>query len=102
MKIIKTPWGEITPAVDLFPIYYLIFIYGFVYILPYGENIIGLTWFNLLKIEDGPLEWLQFTEYLISSVFGIFIYSKSKNKNSINSFIWLISAHFVSSLQLRK
>ena len=72
MKIIKTPWGDITPAVDLFPIYYLIFIYGFVYILPYGENIIGLTWFNFLKIEDGPLEWLQFTEYLISSVFGMF------------------------------
>ena len=94
MKIIKTPWGDIYPAVDLFPIYYLIFIYGFVYILPYGENIIGLTWFNLLKIEDGPLEWLQFTEYLISSVFGIFIYLKSKNKNTINSFIWLILSAF--------
>ena len=94
MRIIKTPWGDIFPAVNLFPIYYLIFIYGFVYILPYGENIVGLTWFNLLKIEDGPLEWLQFTEYLISSVFGIFIYSKSKNKNTINSFIWLILSAF--------
>ena len=65
MRIIKTPWGDISPAVNLFPIYYLIFIYGFVYILPYGEDIVGLTWFNLLKIEDGPLEWLQFSEYLI-------------------------------------
>jgi hypothetical protein len=90
LKSIKTPWGEISPEVNLFPIYYLLFIYGFVYILPYGEDLIGLTWFNLLKIEDGPLEWLQFLEYLISSIFGILIYFKSKNKNKIDSFIWLI------------
>ena len=90
MKSIKTPWGKISPEVNLFPIYYLVFIYGFVYILPYGEDLIGLTWFNLLKIEDGPLEWLQFLEYLISSIFGILIYFKSKNKNTVDSFIWLI------------
>ena len=60
----------------------------------FGKDLIGLTWFDLLKKEDGPLEWLQFTEYLISSVFGIFIYLKSKNKNSINSFIWLILSVF--------
>ena len=94
MKVLKTPWGEISPEVNLFPIYYILFIYGFVYILPYGENIVGLTWFNLLKIEDGPLEWLQFSEYLISSIIGIFIYLKSKNKNTINSFIWLILSAF--------
>ena len=94
MKLIKTPWGQISPEVNLFPIYYIIFIYGFVYILPYGENIVGLTWFNLLKLEDGPLEWLQFSEYFISSIFGIFIYFKNKNKNTINSFIWLIFSAF--------
>ena len=94
MKLIKTPWGEISPEVNLFPIYYILFIYGFVYILPYGENIVGLTWFNLLKLEDGPLEWLQFSEYFISSIFGIFIYVKNKNKNTINSFIWLILSAF--------
>ena len=94
MKLIKTPWGEISPEVNLFPIYYILFIYGFVYILPYGENIVGLTWFNLLKLEDGPLEWLQFSEYLISSILGIFIYYKNKNKNTINSFIWLIFSAF--------
>ena len=94
MKLIKTPWGEISPEVNLFPIYYILFIYGFVYILPYGENILGLTWFNLLKLEDGPLEWLQFSEYFISSIFGIFIYFKNKNKNTINSFIWLIFSAF--------
>ena len=91
MKIIKTPWGDISPAVNLFPIYYLIFIYGFVYILPYGENIIGLTWFDLLKIEDGPLEWLQFSEYFISSIFGIFIYFKNKNKK-YNKFFYMVNS----------
>ena len=94
MKLIKTPWGEISPEVNLFPIYYILFIYGFVYILPYGENIVGLTWFNLLKLEDGPLEWLQFSEYFISTIFGSFIYFKNKNKNTINSFIWLIFSAF--------
>ncbi len=94
MKSIKTPWGNISPEVNLFPIYFLIFIYGLVYILPYGENIIGLTWFDLLKIEDGPLEWLQFFEYLISSIFGVVIFFKSKYKNTLNSFIWLILSTF--------
>ena len=94
MKLIKTPWGEISPEVNLFPIYYLLFIYGFVYILPYGEKFIGFSWFNLLKIEDGPLEWLQFFEYLISSIFGVVIFFKSKYKNTLNSFIWLILSTF--------
>ena len=94
MKLIKTPWGSFSPEVSLLPIYYLVFIYGFIYILPFGENIVGLTWFNLLKLEDGPLEWLQFSEYFISSIFGIFIYFKNKNKNTINSFIWLIFSAF--------
>ena len=94
MKIIKTPWGNLSTEVNLFPIYYILFIYGVVYILPFGENVVGITWFNLLKLEDGPLEWLQFSEYLISSFFGILIFLKSKNKNSINSFIWLTLSAF--------
>ena len=94
MKTFKTPWGNISPEVNLFPIYFIIFIYGFVYILPFGKNIIGLTWFDLLKLEDGPLEWLQFAEYFISSLFGILIFFKSKKRKSINSFIWLILSAF--------
>ena len=94
LKTIKTPWGNISPEVSLFPIYYIIFIYGFIYILPFGKNIVGLTWFDLLKLEDGPLEWLQFAEYFISSLFGILIFFKSKKRKSINSFIWLILSAF--------
>ena len=94
LKTIKTPWGNILPEASLFPIYYIIFVYGFIYILPFGKNIVGLTWFDLLKLEDGPLEWLQFTEYFISSLFGILIFFKSKKRKSINSFIWLILSAF--------
>ena len=91
-KDIKTPFGRISPEVSLIPIYYLIFIYGFVYIFPYGENLIGLSWFDWLRSEDGPLEWLQFFEYVSSSFLALFIYIRQKNKKEINSLIWLMIA----------
>ena len=94
MNEIRTPWGSISSKVNLFPIYYLIFIYGFVYILPFGENLIGITWFDLLKKEDGPLEWLQFSEFFVSFLMGLFIFYKSKKKRSINSLIWLFFSIF--------
>ena len=94
MPEIRTPWGSISSKVSLFPIYYLIFIYGFVYILPFGKNLIGITWFDLLKKEDGPLELLQFSQFFISSLMGIFIFYKSKKKRSINSMIWLCFSIF--------
>ena len=89
MSEIKTPWGNISPKVNLFPIYYLIFIYGFVYILPYGKLIIGTSWFDLLRQEDGPLEWLQFIQYFFSSILALLIFSKSNNKRNLDSLIWL-------------
>ena len=91
-KDIKTPFGKITPEVSLFPIYYLIFIYGFIYILPYGKTLIGVSWFDWLRSEDGPLEWLQFIEYLLSSLFAFFIYLRRKNKKDINALIWILIA----------
>ena len=94
MSDIRTPWGAIFTKVSLFPIYYLIFIYGFVYILPFGKNFIGSTWFELLKKEDGPLEWLQFSQFFISSIIGLFIFYKSKKKRSMNSLIWLCFSIF--------
>ena len=94
MSEIRTPWGSISTKVSLFPIYYLIFIYGFVYILPFGKNLIGTSWFDLLKKEDGPLEWLQFSQFFISSLIGLFIFYKSKKKRSINSLVWLTFSLF--------
>ena len=90
MNVIKTPWGSISSNVSLFPIYYLFFIYGFIYILPFGENIVGLSWFYYLKKEDGILDSLQCIEYLVSSIFGLLIYLRIKQKKSLNAFFWLI------------
>ena len=89
---IKTTWGKITPEVSLFPIYYLFFIYGFVYILPYGKDLIGVSWFDWLRSEDGPLEWIQFVEYLTASFFALLIFVKKKKKKDLNSVIWLLIA----------
>ena len=91
-KEIKTPWGKIIPEVSLFPIYYLIFIYCFVYILPYGKFFIGISWFDWLRSEDGPLEWIQFIEYASSSLFAFIIFLKKRNKKEINSIIWIFLA----------
>ena len=79
------------------PICYLLFIYGFVYILPYGKFFIGVSWFDWLRSEDGPLEWIQFIEYAISSVMAFLIFIKKKKKKEINSIIWLLIA-FLSFL----
>ena len=96
MHKINTPWGKIIPEVSLLPIYYLLFIYCFVYILPYGKFFIGISWFDWLKSEDGPLEWMQFIEYALSSLLAFLIFLRPKKKN-INSFIWLLIA-FLSFL----
>ena len=92
LKKIKTPWGEIMPEVSLFPIYYLLFIYCFIYILPFGRDIIGISWFDWLRSEDGPLEWLQFFEYVLSSLLAGLIFVRRKKKKEINSLIWLLIA----------
>ena len=91
-KEVKTPWGKIIPEVSLFPIYYLIFIYCFIYILPYGKFFIGISWFDWLRSEDGPLEWIQFIEYASSSIFAFIIFLKKRNKKEINSIIWIFLA----------
>ena len=91
-KEIKTPWGKIIPEVSLFPIYYLIFIYCFAYILPYGKFFIGVSWFDWFRSEDGPLEWIQFFEYSISSLLAFAVFFRQKEKKSINSIIWLLIA----------
>ena len=91
-KEIKTPWGKIIPEVSLFPIFYLLFIYGFIYILPYGKDLIGVSWFDWLRNEDGPLEWIQFIEYALSSLIALLIFFRRKHKKEIDSIIWFLIA----------
>ena len=95
MHKITTPWGSILAEVNIFPIYYLFFMYGFIYILPFGEQFIGISWFDWFRSEDGlnrgegPLEWIQFAEYALSSLISFLIYINTKKKRSLNSLIWL-------------
>ena len=79
-KEISTPWGKIIPDVQVFPLIYLVFIYGFIYIVPFGRDIIGMSWFDWLRTEDGPLEWLQFIGFLSTSLCSTVILWKQRNK----------------------
>ena len=90
MKETKTPFGTIKSEVILFPIYYLIFVYVFVYILPFGiykKNFVS---------EDSLIEWVQFFCYFSSSIisFLIIFLDKNKNKFKLNNIVWLLLAIF--------
>ena len=52
-RTIRTPWGEITPAVDVFPLGVVLFVYGVIYFLP------GRVFFHVFHGDDGPIEWCQ-------------------------------------------
>ena len=56
-RVIRTPWGELRPQVDMLPVLYLLVLYGLVWFLPFG---VFESW---RKGEDGPAEWLQFIGY---------------------------------------
>ena len=67
-RFINTPWGVILPKVDLFPIYYLIIIYGFVFFLPF-KIFKEYTPYDLWGRGEGLLsELLQFLLYFSSFV----------------------------------
>tara|TARA_Y100001978_G_C23643939_1_gene409747 strand:- start:447 stop:1124 length:678 start_codon:yes stop_codon:yes gene_type:complete len=90
MKEIKTPFGLIKPNVILFPIYYLIFVFGFVYILPFG------IYKKLFIGEDSFIEWLQFILYFSASFisFLIVILDINKKKFKLNTIYWFLLAIF--------
>ena len=90
MKEIKTPFGVIIPKVILFPIYYLIFIFGFVYILPFG------IYKKLFIGEDSLIEWLQFICYFSSSLisFLIVFLDITKEKFKLNNIFWFFLCIF--------
>ncbi len=92
-KKILTPWGSLKPKVDIFPIIYLIFIYGFIYIFPYGRDIVKMSWFDWFRSEDGPLEWLQFFLYLGASIYAIInIFKKASSGIDLNLILWALLA----------
>ena len=86
-KRIRTQWGNLKPKVDTFPILYLLFVYGIIYVAPFGRDIVGMSWFDWLRAEDGPLEWAQFIFYLLSSIFAIIAFWK-RRKSKNNRKVW--------------
>ncbi len=93
IKRLKTPWGVLEPSVDLFPLVYLLFIYGFIYILPYGRDVIGISWFDWCRSEDGPLEWIQFLCFLGAFVCSSIVLWKRRNLGLNKTwFLWLLLA----------
>jgi len=93
IDLIKTPWGTIEPKVDIYPLIYLLVIYGFIYILPFGRDFIGMSWFDWCRKEDGPLEWIQFTAFTSSFLLSINILWKQREKKFTRQWLaWLLVA----------
>ena len=81
--------GFISTNVSLLPVYYLIFIYGFVYILPLEKY----SWITLVLLYK-TRGW----DSRVHSMYSIFYFFnighlnfiKIRKKKSFNTFIWLI------------
>ena len=88
-RVIQTPWGDLTPRVDLFPLVYLLVLYGIIYFLPFG---IFDFW---RKGEDGLVEWLQFFAYLGAGLSALLYFLLSiKVRPRVQSLFWLLMMIF--------
>jgi len=81
-RLIRTPWGDLAPRVDLFPLIYLLLLYGVIYFLPFG---VFDFW---RKGEDGPVEWLQFMGYLGAACCSAGCYVRTLRKGLLKQWIW--------------
>ena len=88
-RVIRTPWGDLAPRVDVFPLVYLLFLYGVVYFLPFG---IFDTW---RLGEDNLVEWLQFLFYFGAGLSALLVLVKgSHSQRPSQIFWWLLMALF--------
>ena len=88
MKEIITPWGEIKPSVLIFPVYYLLIIYGIFYFLPFD------FFKYFFKGEDSFIEWMQFLGYFFSFLMSIFICFSQKKSFLKQKIYWFLLAIF--------
>ena len=88
-RLIRTPWGDLAPKVDLFPLLYLLLLYGVLYFLPFGL-------FDLWrKGEDGLAEWLQFLAYFGAAICASGCFFNSLRKAASAQWIcWLLITFF--------
>ena len=86
-KQIKTPWGTIFPQVELFPLFYILFLYGLIYFLPL--NIFD----HWSKGEDSLVEWLQFIFYFCAFICASIATWRRRNMRK-QCFFWLLITVF--------
>ena len=88
-RLIRTPWGDLSPRVDLFPLVYLLLLYGVVYFLPFDA-------FRLWsKGEDTPAEWLQFLGYAGAFLCSVVVLWRRRRRGlNWQGFYWLLLALF--------
>lgn len=88
-RVIRTPWGELRPQVDMLPVLYLLVLYGLVWFLPFG---VFESW---RKGEDGPAEWLQFIGYAGAAIgSGLVVWRRRHLGVSIALLSWVLLALF--------
>ena len=93
LEKIQTPWGAVEPSVDIFPVVYLLIMYGFIYIFPFGRDVVGQSWFDWCRSEDGPLEWLQFVFFLGAFMCSsIVVWKRRRLGLNLNWIIWILLA----------
>ncbi len=89
MKTINTPWGEIKPTVSVFPVKYLLILYGVIYFLPFD------IFKYFFKGEDSLIEWLQFLGYFFSFLIcTVILFSKKRNRSLKQTICWLLLTVF--------
>ena len=88
-RVIKTPWGDLVPSVDLFPLVYLIVLYGIVYFLPFG---VFAFW---RKGEESLAGWFKFFAYLGAGLSALLCFLLSFNRcRRIQAMWWLLMTVF--------
>jgi hypothetical protein len=87
VRIIRTPWGELRPSVDLLPLWYLTVLYGLVFFLPFD------LFEGWRKGEDGPAEWLQFLGYAGAALAAAWVaWQRRRSWRSLACWSWVVLA----------
>jgi hypothetical protein len=88
-RILRTPWGELRPLVDLRPLWYVLLLYGVVWFLP---RPVFEFW---RKGEDGPAEWIQFLGYAGACAASLLVaWRRRAQPFSLRCLGWLVLALF--------
>jgi cation transport ATPase len=87
-SLIRTPWGDLSPRVDLLPLIYILILYGVVYFLPFG---IFDAW---RKGEDGPAEWIHFLGYAGAFLSGLVVLWRRRRRLDAQWVFWLLLTVF--------